>query len=87
MKRKLTVCPQSKTFAGAVFFMHTQNVLVIPEIHKEIKKELLVIPEIHKEIKNVGGGARIVTLTGWTHRLHTNTKRKCVSILHIPELR
>ena len=31
------------------------------------------------------GGKCIVTLTGWTHRLHTNTKRKCVSILCIPE--
>ncbi len=30
------------------------------------------------------GGGRIVTLTGWTHRLHTNT-RKCVSVIHIAE--
>jgi membrane-associated PAP2 superfamily phosphatase len=27
------------------------------------------------------GGKRIITLTGWTHLLHTNAKRKCVSIL------
>ena len=33
------------------------------------------------------GGERIVTLTGWTHRLHTNTKRKCVSILCVAERR
>ncbi len=32
------------------------------------------------------GGGRIVTLTGWTHRLHTNT-RKCVSVIHIAEIR
>ena len=31
------------------------------------------------------GEERIVTLTGWTHRLHTNTKRKCVSILCVAE--
>ena len=31
------------------------------------------------------GGKCIVTLTGWTHPLHTNTKRKCVSILCIAE--
>ncbi len=31
------------------------------------------------------GGESIVTLTGWTHPLHTNTKRKCVSILCIAE--
>ena len=34
------------------------------------------------------GGKRIITLTGWTHPLHTNAKRKCVSILaSIPETR
>ncbi len=33
------------------------------------------------------GGKRITTLTGWTHPLHTNAKRKCVSILaSIPEI-
>ena len=31
------------------------------------------------------GGKCIVTLTGWTHLLHTKTKRKCVSIICIPE--
>ena len=35
--------------------------------------------------KSGRGGKRIVTLTGWTHRLHTNTNRKCVSILCIAE--
>ena len=33
------------------------------------------------------GGERIVTLTGWTHRLHTNTKRKYVSILCVADAR
>jgi hypothetical protein len=33
-----------------------------------------------------GVRARIFTLTGWTHILHTNTKRKRVSILCMTEV-
>jgi hypothetical protein len=33
------------------------------------------------------GGKRIITLTGWTHHLHTNAKRKWVSNqASIPEI-
>ena len=39
-----------------------------------------------KKQKSGMGGECIVTLTGWTHRLHTNTKRKCVSILCVAEI-
>ena len=38
-----------------------------------------------KKTKSGMGGECIVTLTGWTHPLHTNTKRKCVSILCVAE--
>ena len=40
---------------------------------------------MERKHKSGMGGGCIVTLTGWTHPLHTNTKRKCVSILCIPE--
>ncbi len=40
-----------------------------------------------KKTKEWDGRERIVTLTGWTHRLHKNTKRKCVSILCVPDAR
>ncbi len=36
---------------------------------------------MERKQKSGMGGECIVTLTGWTHILHTNTKRKCVSIL------
>ena len=39
-----------------------------------------------KKTKEWDGRERIVTLTGWTHPLHTNTKRKCVSILCVAEI-
>ena len=41
--------------------------------------------DTERKQKSGMGGERIVTLTGWTHRLHTKTKRKCVSILHVTE--
>ena len=40
-----------------------------------------------KKQKSGMGGECIVTLTGWTHQLHTNTKRKCVSILCVADAR
>ena len=34
VKRKLTICPKSKTSAVQKLFRHTQNVLVIPDTCK-----------------------------------------------------
>ena len=47
----------------------------------------VLIAEAREEKKTVGGrGGRVIfTLTGRTYTLHTNTKRKCFSILRIPE--
>ena len=75
MKRKLTPCSKSKR-AG-----HRGQ-------HAHKKQEIrIIIAEAREENKTVGGRGEsaIFTLTGRTYSLHTNTKRKCVSILRILE--
>jgi hypothetical protein len=63
---------------------HIQTRKVVSLMSQKGKRGWRTLGTERKQKSGRGGGC-IVTLTGWTHHLHTNTKRKCVSILCIPE--
>ena len=65
--------------------MTLEDTYPLSKTHKKRVRAYLTHAGHGKKTKSGMGGECIVTLTGWTHPLHTNTKRKCVSILCIPE--